>query len=427
MLGTLSNEEDGGPQTAHGVAGDASPLHSVARQPILDIAGRLHGYELLFRENAQEESFQGNGVSATRSILDSSLLFGFEHLTAGKLAFINCTQESLERKLVTVLPSRQTVLEILETLDPTPRLFEACQMLKTAGYKLALDDFVWKEEWSRFIPLVDYIKVDLSVTTSQERALLFRRTHPLPIRFLAERVETRQDMENAKSEGFQLFQGYYFCRPMLMQHHTVPANHFVHLEMLFLLQDSELDIKKVVALIKQDAALIFRLLRIANSALYGSTTQIGSIQQALVMIGDLMFRRIAMLAIANELSGGQNTELLCMAYSRSRFCELVAPLVRLDPSEQYLLGLLSLLPAMLRVPMEKIVKSLPLRSGLREALVGEPNQDRSLLSWLIAYESAHWQECDEIALTFGWDTTTWPRFYAEAIGWAEATLDQATP
>lgn len=424
MPRTLSSEEEGAPQTTRGADAGAASLHSVARQPILDHAGRLHGYELLFRENPTEESFQGNGVAATRSVLDSSLLFGFEHLTAGKLAFINCTQESLERHLVTVLPPQQTVLEILETLDPTPRLFEACQTLKTAGYKLALDDFVWKEEWSRFIPLVDYIKVDLSATSSQERATIIRRTRSLPIRLLVERVETRQDMENARNEGFQLFQGYYFCRPMLMQRHSVPANQLVHLEMLFLLQDPVLDTKKVAALIKRDAALTFRLLRIANSALYGPTTQIGSIQQALVMIGDLMFRRIAMLAIANELSGGQNTELLRMAYSRSRFCELVAPLIRLDPSEQYLLGLLSLLPAMLRVPMEKIVKSLPLRSGLCEALIGEPNQDRSLLSWLIAYESAHWQECDEIALAFGWDTTTWPRFYAEAIEWAEAALEE---
>jgi len=421
MLETLSNELEAAVPSATAAVGPS--MHTVARQPILDAAGHLYAYELLFRGSQDAQAFEGDGVAATRSVLDNSLLMGLEHLAAGKLAFINCTQEALERQLVTVLPPQQAVLEILETLAPTPRLFESCQVLKAAGYKLALDDFIWKQEWDRFIPLADYIKVDLSITTAKERAALIHRVRPLPIKLLAERVETQQDLENSRREGFELFQGYYFCRPVLMQHHTVPANRLVHLEMLLLLQEPVLDTPKVVALIKRDAALTLRLLRIANSALYGASTEISSIRQALVMIGDVMFRRIATLAIANELSGGQNTELLRMAYSRSRFCELVAPRVGLDAAEQYLLGLLSLLPAMLQAPMEKILKTLPLRAGLRDALLGKPNAERSLLAWLLAYESADWRQCDEIALARSWETTDWPRFYAEAIEWAESTLD----
>jgi len=423
MLETLSNEQTSVPGPTNTVTGTG--MHSVARQPILDGSGFLHGYELLFRESADAVSFQGDGVSATRSVLDNSVIFGLEELTGGKQAFINCTQEALERQLVTVLPPRHAVLEILETLDPTDQLFEACQTLKTAGYKLALDDFLWTPEWDRFLSLADYIKVDLSITSSEERVALIQRARMLPIRFIAERVETQQEFEGARDEGFDLFQGYYFCRPVLMQHAAVPANRLVHLEMLIHLQNPVLDTHKVAALIKRDAALTFRLLRIANSALYGATNEITSIQQALVMIGDLMFRRIAMLAIANELSGNRNSELLRMAYTRSRFCELAATAAGLDASEQYLLGLLSLLPAMLRIPMEQLVKILPLRPQLRNALLGKPNHERNLLSWLIAYESAQWQQCDVIAATSTEEAWNWPRLYAQAIAWAESSLDQA--
>lgn len=430
MPKTLLNELETATEPAKTAAQPAKTasgagLHSVARQPILDVSGRLHGYELLFRQSANATNFQGDGVSATRSVLDNSLLFGLEHLTSGKLAFINCTQESLERQLVTVLPSRQAVLEILETLDPTQQLFEACQSLKTAGYRLALDDFVWKPEWDRFLTLADYIKVDLSITTGSQRAALISHAGSLPIRFIAERVETQEDFENSRREGFHLFQGYYFCRPVLMQHPAVPANRLVHIEMLGLLQDPVLNMHKVATLIKRDAALTFRLLRIANSALYGATAEITSIRQALVMIGDLMFRRIAMLAIANELGGGHNTELLRMAYTRSRFCELAAPFAGLDASEQYLLGLLSLLPAMLHITMEHFVKTLPLRPPLRSALLGEANREGILLSWLLSYESVQWSECDAIASASKLETQKWPHLYAEAVAWAESSLEAA--
>src|SRR6202000_1461132 len=89
--------------------------------------------------------------------------------------FVNCTQEALEKRLVMILAPRQTVLELLETPEPTPALLEAPRELQAHGYKLALDDFVWKPEWAPFVPLADYIKMDLSVTTAFQRADLVRR------------------------------------------------------------------------------------------------------------------------------------------------------------------------------------------------------------------------------------------------------------
>jgi c-di-GMP phosphodiesterase len=414
---TLSSEV-----IASAANGMPDSLRCLARQPILDARGRLHGYELLFRYSLVANAFCGDSDAATRTILDNTLIFGMERLSGGVPVFVNCTQEALEKKLVMVLPPEQTVLELLETLEPTVALLEACRDLKAHGFKLALDDFEWKPEWAQFIPLADYIKVDISVTTARQRADLISRVRESKVKLLAERVETQADLKMALAEGFSLFQGYYFCRPVLMQNRAVPANRMVHLELLHALQKETLDTRNITALVKRDAALTYRLLLMVNSPLYATGTEIRSIHQALILIGDEMFRRLAMLVVARELGGENGSELLRMAYSRGRFCELVAPSAGRNATEQYLLGVLSLLPAMLRVPMETIVGTLPLRTPMREALLGKPNVERAVLEWLIAYEAGNWESCDALEAATDLQTEGWAEAYAESLQWAETNL-----
>src|ERR1035437_7833367 len=137
----------------------AGGLRYVARQPILDLRGRVHGYELLFRAGP-EASFRGDGDLATRTVLDNTVIFGLEKLTGGLSAFVNCTGESLTEDLVHILPPSMTVLEILESLEPTPSLIAACRKLKAKGFRLALDDFTWKPKFDPLVELADYVKVD---------------------------------------------------------------------------------------------------------------------------------------------------------------------------------------------------------------------------------------------------------------------------
>jgi EAL and modified HD-GYP domain-containing signal transduction protein len=403
----------------------------LARQPILDLAGDVHGYELLFRAGPNSSAFSGDGSMATRTVLDNTLIFGMDKLTGGLPAFVNCTQEAIEDRLVLVLPAAGTVLELLETLNPTPELWQACVDLKKAGYRLALDDFVWTSEWHRFLSLADYVKVDLSVTGKTERMQLIQLLEGCDAQLVAERVETREDLAQARSEGFTLFQGYYFCKPVTMQNQSIPANRIVHVEMLRELQKDPLDTKQVSDLVKRDASLTYRLLRMVNSALYGARQQIRSIHGAIVMIGDAMFRRVAMLAIASELGGDHPSELLRMAFVRGRFCELAALRSGQDATEQYLLGILSLLPAMLSVPMEYMADVLPLRPEVRGALLGDRNKERRVLDWLEFYERGNWESCDRVSLPTRLMTKSagarfpiagMPEMYAEALLWAETNM-----
>jgi EAL and modified HD-GYP domain-containing signal transduction protein len=396
----------------------------VARQPILDLHGNVHGYELLFRAGT-ENVFRGDCDLATRTMLDNAVIFGLERLTGGLTAFVNCTREALTDNLVDILPPKLCVLEILETVEPTPELVEACRKLKMAGFRLALDDFIWSPKYEPLIELADYIKVDFTLSSASERQELMKRVGGLPIIMLAEKIETQDEYRQACAEGFTLIQGYYFCRPQMIENRKVPANRLSQIEILRLVREDSLDLPELARLVKRDTSLTYRLLRLINSPVFAIRQQVRSIESALLAIGEDVFRRIATLAITSELNGDQPVELLRMAFIRGRFCELAADLYALDPTEQYLLGLLSLLPAMLQVPMQQLTPCLPLRDEICVALRGESIPERRLLEWLTAHEQGDWTICDAVADRYGMDPLALLRTYEEAVAWAEAALNFA--
>lgn len=400
-----------------------SALRYLARQPILDARGQVHAYELLFR-SGERNNFEGDDDTATRTILDNSIVFGLESLARGLPAFVNCTADVLLEEQVRVLPARLTVLEILETVEPTPEIIQACMRLKSVGYRIALDDFTWRSSLQPLVSLADYIKIDFLQSPAVERALLLSRVPPA-CRLIAEKVETRADFDTARAEGFSLFQGYYFCAPAMLRVSRIPANKICHLLLLELLQQDPIDIHKLSQLIKRDPGLTYRLLRLVNSPACAFRQEVRSIEMALLAIGDDQFRRLASLAIASELSSGESAEILRMAFLRARFCELAAPYCRLDPAEQYLIGLFSLLPAMLRVPMKEILLALPLRGEVQSALLGGEDAGgiRAPLQWIESEERHDWQRCHQIAANCGaGNPADLVDCYLSAALWADETL-----
>ena len=390
----------------------------VARQPILDLRGRVHGYELLYRKGT-EAAFSGDVELASRTVLDNTVLFGVEKFTGGALAFINCTSETLTEDLVSVLPSEMAVLELLETVDPSPDLIAACVRLKSQGFRLALDDFVWEPRFAPLVELADYIKVDFLLTGAAERRELLQQLKGKKVVLLAEKVETQEEYQQACSEGFTLFQGYYFCRPELMKNNKVPSNSLCHFEILRLLQTDPIDWDELSRSVKRDQSLTYRLLRLVNSVGYAVREEIESVRSAMILLGEEAFRRIAMLAIATELNTGRPPEILKMAMVRARFCELAAVLCSFSSNEQYLLGMLSLLSAMLAVPMEELTPKLPLRKEILEALQGAVNREGRMLAWLKGHESGDWNTCEAIVASSGLRREQVNNYYTEAVLWAD--------
>jgi len=399
----------------------AGEVRYVARQPILDRHSRVKGYELLYRAGP-DGAFSGDLDHATRTTLDNAVIFGLDALTAGLPAFVNCTMESLVGHLVEVLPPSLTILEILETLEPTPELIAACRELKAAGFRIALDDFIWEPKFKPLVELADYIKVDFLLADAAMRQDMFKRLNGAAVILVAEKIETQEEFKQACAEGFTLFQGYYLCRPLLLENRKVPANRLAHFQILELLRHDPLNLRQLTEVVKQDTSLTYRFLRLVNSPVCSIRQEVRSIKAALVAVGDDAIRRIATLAITSELNANQPTEILRMAFVRARFCELAAESCGLGPAEQYLLGMFSMLPAMLRIPMANLIPLLPLRKSIREALMGAVSVEGSLLHWVEFHESGDWPKCDVIVHTYGLKLEEMLRCYAEAVTWADAAL-----
>jgi EAL and modified HD-GYP domain-containing signal transduction protein len=399
----------------------AGELRYVARQPILDLHGEARGYELLFW-NGRGPSTGTKSDLATRTMLDNTVVFGLEELARGLPAFVNCTANSLSEDYVEVLPPHMTVLELPSSAEATPELLAACRKLKASGFRLALTDYTGTAESRPLADLADYIKVDILKVNAEERGNLLRQLVGSPACLVAQNVETQQQYGQACKEGFDLFQGYYFCRPEPLESHKIPGNRLVHLEILEDLQNDPVDLQRLSQLVMCDASLTYRLLRLVNSPVCAMRQEVTSIQTALMLVGDAAFRRIAMLAIASDFNADQPAEILRMAFERGRFCELAASLCGLAPSEQYLIGMVSLFPAMLRMLMEDLVRQLPLREAARDALLGRDIPEGRLLHWIVCHEHGNWAECDAIVRASGMSHEQAMRCHALAVEWAEAAL-----
>jgi EAL and modified HD-GYP domain-containing signal transduction protein len=419
----------------------AGETRYVARQPILNVHGHVHGYELLFRNPPETVLGPNSAVNAdasltsrsvlspdadkaARTMLDNAVIFGVEWLTNGLPAFVNCTAESITEDLVLVLAPQKTVLGIPGNLELTPKLLACCRALKARGYRLALDDFTWKANLGPMAEMADYIRLDFTRFGATERQYL-RRLNCASLAMVAKKVQTQEDYQHARGEGFTLFQGDYFCHPVLLKKRKVPANRMLHFEIVRMLHHDPIDVRQISQLVLRDASLTYRLLRLVNSPIYAIYHEVRSVEAAIIAVGEDTFRRTVSLAVLSEINGEEAPEILRMALLRARFCELAAGMCNLDPSEQYLVGMISMVPAMLRLPMEELTPSLPLRSEICEALQGTMNAERSLLTWLESNERGDWEACDRIVESRNLKQEQLMRRYAESAIWAESALRSA--
>ena len=189
----------------------------VARQPIFDRFKKLFGYELLFRNGSKNYYEHVDGDEASNTVIANSFLtMGMQTVTGGKRAFINFTTNLLKNKVATSLPKDMIAVEILEDVEPDEEIILACRNLKELGYLIVLDDFVYHPRFQPLIELADIIKVDFLSTSYEERISILQQIGSTRIKFLAEKVETLEQYEEAFQLGFSYFQGYYFSQPIIL-------------------------------------------------------------------------------------------------------------------------------------------------------------------------------------------------------------------
>jgi c-di-GMP-related signal transduction protein len=388
----------------------------VARQPILTGDEKVFGYEPLFRDGVEDYFRSSDPEAASRSTLDSSILMGLDVLCDGKRAFLNCTREVLLKDYVTLLPSNQTVVEVLENVPADDLVKSACRRLKESGYLIALDDFGVDDPRESLTDLADIIKVDMRRTNLEQAAAMVKLYGPWRCRMLAEKVETREEFVAAKKAGFVYFQGYFFRRPELMQAREIPANRLNYVRMMQAVSRPELDPSEVEEIIKREASLCYRLLRYLNSAAFGFSNEIHSVRHALSMLGEREARR--WIRLVATLAAGQNksSELVLSALVRARFCELLSPKVPHGESDLFLMGLLSMMDAILETPMVNVLEKILLDQPTKAALLGGVSPLRPLYQLMLARESGDWENTSALARQLSLNESEIAESYWQANG-----------
>jgi EAL and modified HD-GYP domain-containing signal transduction protein len=392
----------------------------VARQPILDQNGKVFGYELLYRGAVHETACTLEGdLAAARVLSDSVLALGLDTLTGGLQAFVNLTRPLLLNDAGTLLPKATSVLELREDIEVDAEVVDACARLHREGYSLALDDFDPQSAAAELLPYVKYVKVDVLATPADALATIAGRLTPKGIRLVAEKVETFDVAKEARTWGYTLFQGYFFCKPKTIGTSSLPSSRLAYLNLLSGLNARDLSVSELEDLVKHDVSLCYRVLRCINSAAYGLRQEIHSIRQALLFLGTDQIRKWASVwAIAGLNSS--TPETVTVSLVRARTCELIGAKTTNEStsSEYFLLGLCSLLDAMLNRPMAEALADLPISPMLRDALVGQPNRARTVLDIVLSYERGEWDEATTAAESAGIAPDLIPSAYGDALRWA---------
>jgi EAL and modified HD-GYP domain-containing signal transduction protein len=392
----------------------------VARQPILDRRGHVLAYELLFRRSTAVQTCDvAAGDACAQVVVDAMHSIGLDTLASGKRAFMNVTRDFLLSGSATLLPKEQVVIELLEDIEVDREVVEACTALKKAGYTLALDDFTYSESTAALLPLVDYVKIDfLALTTPDLRAPVIASIRPSKPLLLAEKVETPEQVEEAVKEGFEYFQGFYFGRPVVREVKRIPGRRVAYAALLAKLGNPDISVFELEHVIKHDASLSHRVLRAVNSSATPLRVEISSIQQAILLLGRDTIRRWGSLWALASMSESAHPELVTSSIIRARCCELLAGSAGGDSGTAFLLGICSLLDAILEQPMEIVMGELPVKGEIRAALLGEQNYHRALLDCVIAYERGEWERSEELGAKARVNGAVLPGAYSEALTWA---------
>jgi c-di-GMP-related signal transduction protein len=404
----------------------------VARQAIFDRDRRVYGYELLFRSAAGQNEFDGTeaGLATKQVIANSLLVIGLENLVGNAKAFVNFGRGPLLQGWYTSLPPANTVIELLETVEPDDEVIEACRKLRQRGYPLALDDFVFRPGWERLLEVADLVKVEIQSLPRAEHKRFVRSSKARGLQVLAEKVETQEEFEWAREAGYDYFQGYFFARPVMMRSRQIPAGKLHCLRLLQEAQRPELDFDRLEALILQDVSLSYQLLRYVNSPLFALTSNIRSIRQALLYFGETELRKWIALATLTRAGEDKPSELIRHSLVRARFCESVARLAGIDMEQSaFLTGLFSLLDALMDRPLEETLSGLGLAPEIAVVLGGQAGKSDPLASvYQLArsYEAADWPKVEAIAGMLGVPAAGLGEAYYEAAGWARQVMEPVT-
>lgn len=397
----------------------------VARQAIYDKQKRVYAYELLFRNGIENCFPDVLPDEATSSMLAGShLSVGVENITFNKPAFINFHEETLLYRFPFTLNPLNVVIEIVETVNISPELLEACEHIANLGYKIALDDYDFDPKWDALMPFIRYIKLEvndikLDDSTRIEQLKTFQQQGKI---LIAERVETMQQFDALVALGIEYFQGYFLSKPEVVKHKNIEVSLSSIAELVGISVSANFNLDRINTIFEADLGLSFKLMRFINNPMFNKRHPIDSLAHALKYLGQVELKKfIALLAIAN-LKGNKPLDLILSSLCRAQFCKLLAAEMeqKEDPPNSFILGLFSLVDALLDKPMPELMQMLPFSQEFRDVLCQKRTHGKLAQQYhlCIAFERANWDDIDKLAHATNIELPTLFSMYYESMDWA---------
>lgn len=388
----------------------------VARQPIFDRKQQVVAYELLYRaRDEQQADFSDPDQATTAVFVNTFMDIGLERVTGQRRAYVNLTRPYLLGHYPLPFDHERVTLEVLEDIEPDPELVEAVAALSGRGYEIALDDFIYRDELIPLVRQADVIKLDirqLDAAALQQHIDILRR---YPVRLLAEKVETREELARCMALGFDMFQGYFFCEPAIVRGKQAAPSRVATLHLLHKLNSAEFQFDELAGLISTDATLAYKLLRYINSAYFGVRHKIDSIRHALIMLGQKNIR-VWLNLIALSQMQDKSRELMVVTLARARMSELIAVAQgrEIERDMYFLAGLFSALDAFVDLPLEEALTSIALNDEISEGILRGSGPVGRVLRLVLTAERGDWGGMDAMGLPSKAITAA----YLDAIDWA---------
>jgi EAL and modified HD-GYP domain-containing signal transduction protein len=393
----------------------------LARQPIFDAAQQVVGYEILHRSGPENVFIPiDTDVASSSSVDRAAMSVGLDPLTDGKLAFVNVSRRVLLEEIYALLPARRTVLELLENVAPDREVLEACRRVKSHGFRLALDDFNGAPELAELLDLADIVKIDVQQPIS-ERAFEMSAPHlQRGLKLIAEKVETAAMHRSALDRGYHFFQGYFYCRPEMVQTRDVSPSKLNALRFLAEVCREDASFERLERVFRKDVSLSTRLLRYLNSAGFGWRHEITSLDHALRLVGLWQLQKWGAMMGVVTISTDRPQELAVTALSRARFAEQLGQVMGEAGREldYFLVGLLSLLDAMIGRPLREVLSGMAVSEPVRDALLGADSHLGGTLHAVTAYERGDWYTVERFLVDHDVKSRQAHDAYASSLTWA---------
>jgi EAL and modified HD-GYP domain-containing signal transduction protein len=386
----------------------------VGRQAIFGPEREVFAYELLYRNGESNQANITDGDQSTARVMLNSLLeIGLDRIVGGNLAFINMTTGFILGNCCEELPKNQAVLEVLEDVQANPEVVAALTRLSSQGYQIALDDFSFREDLLPLVEIAHIIKLDVMAMDREELQRQIEILQSYPVKLLAEKVETQEDFDFCKELGFEYFQGFFFCRPNIVEGTVIPANQTAILTLLARLQDPGTGMQELEDIIRQDLSLSHKVLKYVNSAFFALPKSVDSIRQAACMVGAHRLKTWATLITLASI-GNKPFELLGTSLVRAKMCEQLALARNHSDTEQFFtVGMFSVLDGLFDQPLSQLIGDLKLSPDVTSALLEYGGILGKVLEYVIAYERGNWESIESMDL----EESAVRDSYLEAIEW----------